>query len=266
MRSGERVAFPSSSPLVERQDLDLLLDVVDGLVIIGGGDLDPTVYGHHPHPETRSIDAERDAFDARALEQVIERSLPALGICRALQVLNAMHGGTLHQHLPDHEVNDKPEDTAHVVTVEAGSRLARIVGTGELGVNSLHHQGIDRLGEGLRATAHSPEGLVEAVELERQRAPGRCPVAPGASPTARNSSRSSRISSLARALTLASHTGRARGPENPPHRSMWHRCRAVNRRVHRRGMERGREGRQLLYEAKRATPRRRRRSLNYGPA
>ena len=58
VRSGERVAFPSSS-LVERQDLDLLLDVVDGLVIIGGGDLDPTVYGHHPHPETRSIDAER---------------------------------------------------------------------------------------------------------------------------------------------------------------------------------------------------------------
>ena len=115
---------------------------------------------------------------------MIERSPPALGICRALQVLNAMHGGTLHQHLPDHEVNDKPEDTAHVVTVEAGSRLARIVGTGELGVNSLHHQGIDRLGEGLRATAHSPEGLVEGWSW-RQRAPGRCPVAPrGASPTA----------------------------------------------------------------------------------
>ena len=196
-----------------------------------------------PRPKHRRREG---ALDARALEQVIERSLPALGICRALQVLNAMHGGTLHQHLPDHEVNDKPEDTAHVVTVEAGSRLARIVGTGELGVNSLHHQGIDRLGEGLRATAHSPEGLVEAVELESNEHLVAVQWHPGSSPTARNSSRSSRISSLARALTLASHTGRARGPENPPHRSMWHRCRAVNRRVHRRGMERGREGRQLL--------------------
>jgi len=157
--------IPVILPVVDAEDLDLLLDVVDGVVVIGGGDLDPAAYGHEAHPETRSVDPERDDYDAGALERAIERGLPALGICRALQVLNVMHGGTLQQHLPHHDAHDKPSGGAHVVTVEQGTCLAEVVGTGELAVNSLHHQGIDRLGAGLRATARSADGLVEAIEL-----------------------------------------------------------------------------------------------------
>jgi len=151
------------------------LDGLDGLVITGGTDLDPSLYGQAPHPEAETPDRERDALESALLLDAIERDVPMLGICRGCQLLNVLHGGTLVQHLPEtptHRV--RPPETelgmpAHAVEIKPGTRLGDAVGASEHQVNSRHHQAVDRLGDGLQVTAVAPDGVVEALERPDRR-------------------------------------------------------------------------------------------------
>lgn len=149
-----------------RDVFDALLSLVDGVVLTGGGDIEPAAYGAATHEATKYTDAARDAYDALVMQQVVERGIPTLGICRGLQLTNVVFGGTLAQHLDGHEADHLAFDTAHTVHVEPGTRLASLLGHGDIEVNSLHHQAVDRLGDGVRAVATSADGVVEAIELD----------------------------------------------------------------------------------------------------
>jgi putative glutamine amidotransferase len=156
---------------------DELLDRVDGLILSGGGDLDPATYGAEPHPETSLVIGERDAFELALTRRAVQRDLPVLGICRGIQVLNVAFGGTLLQHLPEHvghgehrRVPGSFDGNEHAVTLTEGSLAARAAGELQHTTKSHHHQGIGELGDGLVATGVSDlDDLVEAIELPDQR-------------------------------------------------------------------------------------------------
>ena len=155
--------------LVDADIAARVLDGVDALIVTGGRDVDPGTYDHEPHPATDSPASDRDAWEFALLGEALRRGMPVLGICRGAQVLNVAFGGTLHQHLPDllghtgHQQGNAEFSTSTVRTVE-GSRLAGLLGH-EAAVQCYHHQGIDRLGEGLTVSARDTEGVVEAIEL-----------------------------------------------------------------------------------------------------
>jgi putative glutamine amidotransferase len=167
---GVALLLPPDDRVAERPDE--LLDLLDGLVLAGGSDVDPASYGAPPNPETRGSRPERDRFELALAHRAIERELPVLGICRGMQMLNVACGGTLDQHLPDRIGHDGHCHTPgafsdHGVRLESGSLAARAVGADATAVKSHHHQGLDELGEGLVASGWSTEdGIVEAVELE----------------------------------------------------------------------------------------------------
>jgi putative glutamine amidotransferase len=150
-------------------DADALLDRLDGLLFSGGPDLDPATYGQSPHPQLGpNVDRVADQYELDLLAAATARDLPLLAICRGMQALNVARGGTLHQHLPDHTAFEHrqlgaPFEPAHSVTVTACSPLHRLTHHRRLDVNSLHHQGVDRLGKRLQACAHAPDGTIEAV-------------------------------------------------------------------------------------------------------
>ncbi len=142
---------------------------LDGLLLTGGGDVDPGRYGQPAAPETASVDVERDEVELSLSRFAAERTAPVLGICRGCQVLNVAFGGTLVQHLPDvtgqpHLVPEPRSEPAHEVEVAEGSELRSILGPGSIEVNTVHHQGIAVLAPALRPVAWSPDGLVEGVE------------------------------------------------------------------------------------------------------
>ncbi len=155
---------------VDPDVVDAVLARIDGLIVTGGADVDPAHYGAAPHPATDPPQAARDAWEFALLQRAVEIDLPFLGICRGMQVLNVLRGGTLHQHLPD-VVGDTRYQLgggrfARVpIRVDAGSRLARLVGE-HIDAAVYHHQAVDRPGEGVVVTARSADGVVEAVELE----------------------------------------------------------------------------------------------------
>jgi putative glutamine amidotransferase len=162
--------LPPDDEVAQRPDE--LLDVLDGLMLAGGSDVDPASYGARHHPETGATWAERDRFELALTHRAIERDIPVLGICRGMQMLNVACGGTLDQHLPDRVGHEDHRHTPgqfsdHDVRLEGGSLAARAVGAETAPVKSHHHQGLDELGEGLKATGWSTaDGIVEAVELE----------------------------------------------------------------------------------------------------
>lgn len=148
-----------------------LLAVLDGLILAGGGDIDPSHYGGDVHQTNYMVSAERDRFELDLVFAALkEPSLPLLCICRGAQVLNVALGGSLFGHIPDvfgervlHRLPPRLP-TRHPVRVEPGSRLARLLAADDVEVCSWHHQSIDRVGEGLKPVAWSSDGVIEAVE------------------------------------------------------------------------------------------------------
>jgi putative glutamine amidotransferase len=145
---------------------DELLDMLDGLILAGGSDIDPASYGAKPHPETRNTRPERDRFELALGTRALERDMPVLGICRGMEMLNVIQGGTLDQHLGLELHRHTPGAFVdHGVRLEAGSLAARVVGDERTEVKSAHHQGLDELGEGVIASGYADDGIVEAIEL-----------------------------------------------------------------------------------------------------
>jgi putative glutamine amidotransferase len=147
-----------------------LLDRLDALILAGGSDIDPATYGAAPSPHTGETRPERDRFELALAFGAIERGMPLLGICRGGQMVNVACGGTLIQHLPDVVGDDRHLETPgrfseHEVELDPGSLAARAARGRRITVRSHHHQAVDELGEGLKATGHSlPDAVVEAIE------------------------------------------------------------------------------------------------------
>ena len=148
--------------------VDETLEALHGLIFSGGSDLDPELYGQEAHAETSGVVRNRDTAELALLEAALERDMPVLAICRGSQVLNVARGGDLVQHLPDVVGDEKHKHTPgefadHDVSLEDGSRLASVLGE-RAPVKSHHHQGLGKVGEGLRVVAHAEDGAIEAVE------------------------------------------------------------------------------------------------------
>ena len=167
-RAGLRpVILPGPDPAPPEQ----VLAPFAGLLLAGGGDVDPARYGEPRDPHVYGVDPDRDSLELGLPSVALAMGLPVLAICRGMQVVNVACGGTLVQHLPDHVARGPHGDPSaltpatHAVRAEPGSRLAGAVGREVVeGCTSFHHQGVDRLGRGLVPTAWSDDGLVEALE------------------------------------------------------------------------------------------------------
>lgn len=150
-----------------------LVETLDGILLAGGDDCDPSLYGEDVHTNAAVMDPRRQSNEVELARIARERGLPTLGICLGVQVMNVAAGGSLVQDI-DSQLETEiqhasvPEDRArHDVMVAEGTKLADILPELELNVNSTHHQAIQRIGDGLRVTAHAPDGIVEGVEDPR---------------------------------------------------------------------------------------------------
>jgi putative glutamine amidotransferase len=168
---GIPVLIPLGLP---HDQISAVLPHLDGIIFSGGGDIDPSLYGAEPHPEIHSVDPDRDRVELQLVREIVGLGKPFFGICRGIQVINVALGGSLHTHLPDqlpgavhhpHIEGNSRDYLAHEVNIQPGSRLFQIIGQSKVQVNSMHHQGINRLAEGLYGSIHAADGLIEGVEL-----------------------------------------------------------------------------------------------------
>ncbi len=161
------------------EDIDKYIDEADGILLPGGNDVNPLLYGEERKSHTMPPHDERDIFEMYLIDKAMERKLPILGICRGLQILNVKLGGTLYQDIEkemkggirhdwhtENGVHLLRSALVHEISFDGKSRIHDIVGKDNIEVNSLHHQGIKELGKGLVATGHSTDGLVESFEME----------------------------------------------------------------------------------------------------
>ncbi|MFD1715696.1 gamma-glutamyl-gamma-aminobutyrate hydrolase family protein [Amnibacterium flavum] len=171
---GIPVLLPPHSP--DPEAVGRVLDGIDALVLTGGADVDPALYGADRHERTQDPRHDRDAWESALLAAAIDRDMPFLAICRGAQLLNVTLGGTLHQHLPDVVGSEKYQPAPAVfgtvdVEVQHGSRLQRLLGSvgDRLTVHAYHHQAVDRVAEPLLVSARSDDGVIEALELPSAR-------------------------------------------------------------------------------------------------
>jgi len=149
-----------------------LLQMLHGLVLTGGGDVSPALYGEEAHTTTEFVSEQRDTLETACLRYALEQDLPLLCICRGMQLLNVAMGGSLVQDIPSlvpgaiaHRQTGSRAEPSHTVWLTQGSRTAEILGTATPMVNALHHQAIKELGRGLEAVGQAPDGVIEAVEM-----------------------------------------------------------------------------------------------------
>ena len=166
---GVPIALP---PQLSGRSWERLAAGLDGLLLTGGGDIDPALFGEAPHPTLFDVAPVRDTFEATAARWALARQVPLLCICRGIQVLNVALGGSLYQDVGTepgttltHSQKEPRDQPTHKVKVTPGSRLAEVLGADELEVNSMHHQAIKGLGRGVTAVAWAPDQIVEGVEL-----------------------------------------------------------------------------------------------------
>lgn len=164
-------------PLLEdKTDIIRLFEMLNGIILTGGHDVCPSLYGFQPSPACGAVSPQRDHMESILLRLALKHDRPILGICRGIQLINVLLGGTLWQDLPTehpseiiHHQNPPYDRAVHTVHVLKGTPLAHIAGTGELPVNSYHHQAIRNLAPGLFPMAFSKDGLVEALWLPENR-------------------------------------------------------------------------------------------------
>jgi putative glutamine amidotransferase len=167
--AGARTAILSPGEPGEPEEL---LEAFDGLVLVGGGDVDPARYGKAGDEHAYGVEPDRDETEIALLLAADRMHVPTLAICRGMQLMNVAFGGTLHAHLPDidglleHGVPVEDTQTIHPVEVVRGSRLQATTGVASLSCSSHHHQGVERVGDGLVVSGRSPDGLVEAIERD----------------------------------------------------------------------------------------------------
>lgn len=169
--------LPIMLPLISAgKDLDALLELCDGLIFTGGQDVSPELYGEDPLPACGELCPERDRMERQLLAKAVALDKAVLGICRGLQLMNAALGGTLYQDLPlqhpsscEHHMEAPYNRVAHPAALPAGTPLAALLHTNEIGVNSCHHQAIRDLAPGLSVMASAPDGVIEAVYMPERR-------------------------------------------------------------------------------------------------
>jgi putative glutamine amidotransferase len=158
---------------LDSRQVEQIASQVDGILISGGGDIDPDIFNGKAHSKVYDVNVDRDRMELELVRLAREKSIPLLGICRGLQVINVAKGGTLYTDLDDqfgkiiHHSNKSFTTIVHTTAVQSGTRLAKIVEPNTLEVNSLHHQGIECLGSGLIVNAIASDGLVEGVETDQ---------------------------------------------------------------------------------------------------
>jgi putative glutamine amidotransferase len=159
-------------PLLPDEMVRALYSCLDGVLLAGGVDVDPALYGEPPHHKLGSLDTDRDRIETQLVEWALADGVPLFGICRGIQVMNVAAGGALYQDIASqidtpitHALVREPRDAmAHSVQIVAGSRLASIIGQPEIEVNSLHHQAVKTVASSFRVTAQAPDGVIEAME------------------------------------------------------------------------------------------------------
>ena len=161
---------PVILPVLDPDLVEDLLSAVSGLLLTGGGDVQPSRYGARPIAETHNVDPLRDACEIRLIEVAIAADMPLLATCRGMQVLNVAMGGSLIQHVPAvtgqaHDHADRWREGVHRVKIEPDSHLAEALGATEVAVNSIHHQAVDQAAPGTRAVAWAEDDTVEALEV-----------------------------------------------------------------------------------------------------
>jgi putative glutamine amidotransferase len=157
-------------PVADEEDLSRVLDLLDGMVMVGGADLDPRRDGFMLHPTVRPLDERREDYDRMIIRQISRRHMPLLAIGVGMQLLNVSEGGNLMLHIPEDLPKALPHkdpiDPAHRhgLAVVPGSLMERVYGDGEIRVNSMHHMAVDDVAPGFRVTATCPDGVIEAIE------------------------------------------------------------------------------------------------------
>jgi len=167
---GVPVLIPS---LIEEDGWDAVYSHLDGILFSGGGDISLDYFSGDPHPRIDDVDLQRDSVELKFVQAAASDGKPFLGICRGCQVVNVALGGTLYTHIPDQFPNaldhaypgNMRTVLVHEVKIEEGTHTAEIYGEPIIQVNSLHHQGLKDIASSLRIAGHSPDGLVEAIEL-----------------------------------------------------------------------------------------------------
>lgn len=164
--------IPLLIPFGNKKEIEDVLELCDGVIITGGADVNPMLYGEVWHQTQGEADGARDAFDLQLIKSAFEKEIPIFGICRGCQIINVAFGGSLYQdnteagaHVGVHRQNNRKAYPSHTIQIEEGSFLFDVCGK-TYPVNSFHHQSVKKVGDGLKVVATAPDGIVEAIQHE----------------------------------------------------------------------------------------------------